>query len=269
MVWGVVKVSIKVLIVIGLLVLFLRYIEARTLFYPTKEVASFPDRAGLEFQDVFFTTTDNLKLNGWFIPGEDAEYTILFCHGNAGNITHRIEKLRFFNELGCNVFIFDYRGYGKSPGKPSEAGLYKDTKAAYDYLLSQGISADQIIGYGESIGGAAIVELALKEKMKAMILDSTITNVKDMVKCTYPFIPYWLFSSRFDSESKIRSIVIPKLIVHSLNDEIVSFRLGRKLYAAASEPKDFLQIYGGHNSNFYESEELLKTTVSNFIEGLK
>ena len=124
------KITIAALLIIGSVLLFLRYIETRTLFYPIKEISSFPDRAQLKFQDVFFETADGVKLNGWFIPFKDSEYTILFCHGNAGNITHRIEKLKFFNDLGCSVFIFDYRGYGKSQGRPSERGLYKVAEAA-------------------------------------------------------------------------------------------------------------------------------------------
>jgi hypothetical protein len=263
------KITIAALLIIGSVLLFLRYIETRTLFYPIKEISSFPDRAQLKFQDVFFETTDGVKLNGWFIPFKDSEYTILFCHGNAGNITHRIEKLKFFNDLGCSVFIFDYRGYGKSQGRPSERGLYKDAEAAYRYLLSRGINSNQLIGYGESIGGAVIVDLASKEEMKAIILDSTLTSVKDMIKYAYPFVPYWLFSSRFDSEAKIKSIKIHKLIIHSLNDEIVPFQLGKKLYEVSPEPKDFLQIQGGHNSNFYESEELLRKKIGDFIERLK
>jgi fermentation-respiration switch protein FrsA (DUF1100 family) len=255
-------------LIISSLILFLRYIETRTLFYPIKEISFLPDQANLEFQDVFFKTNDFLKLNGWFIPCKNSEYTVLFCHGNAGNISHRIEKLRLFHTLGCNVFIFDYRGYGLSRGTPSEAGLYKDAQAAYKYLLSQGILESRIIGYGESIGGSVIVDLAWRQKLKAIILDSSFSSVKDMIKYTYPLIPYWVFSSRFDSERKIKSLKIPKLIIHSLNDEIVPYQLGKKLYAAASEPKDFLQIRGGHNSNFYESEGLMREKIGDFIKKL-
>ena len=114
------KISIAILLIGGSLLLFLRCIESRMLFYPTKEISSFPDQAGLKFQEVYFETADKIKLNGWFIFSKGAGYTVLFCHGNAGNISHRIEKIKFFNELGCGVFIFDYRGYGKSKGRPTE-----------------------------------------------------------------------------------------------------------------------------------------------------
>lgn len=266
---SVLRLLVSVVVVIGLFLLFLRHVETRTIFYPTKELASFPGGSDFYFQDVFFKRAENIELNGWFIPCRDAQYTILFCHGNAGNISHRIEKLKFFNELGCHVFIFDYEGYGKSRGAPSEANLYRDARAAYEYLLSRGIAQDQIIGYGESIGGAVIVDLASRQTMKAMILDSTFTSSKDMIRYVYPFLPYWIFSSRFDSEAKIRNIEIPKLIIHSQDDEIVPFRLGRKLYEVSAQPKEFLKIHGGHNSNFFESEESLREKISNFIRDLK
>jgi uncharacterized protein len=260
---------VVLVLAVGLVSLSLRYIEVRTLFYPTKQLASFPDRAGLGFKDIFFKAADNVELNGWFIPWKDAKYTILFSHGNAGNISHRIEKLKFFNKLGYNVFIFDYEGYGKSQGKPSEKNLYRDVTAAYGYLLSSGITQEQIIGYGESIGGAVIVDLASRKSIKAIILDSTLTSVKDMIKDVYPFLPYWVFSSRFDSEAKISNIKIPKLIIHSQDDEIIPFKLGKKLYEASVEPKEFLKIQGGHNSNFFESEKILKEKISDFIGDLK
>jgi fermentation-respiration switch protein FrsA (DUF1100 family) len=266
---SILRLLISVTLAIGLFFLFLRYIEFRTIFYPTKEVTSFPDRAGLDFQDVFFKAAQNVELNGWFVPSKDAKYTVLFCHGNAGNISHRIEKLKFFNELGCNVFIFDYEGYGKSQGKPSEANLYRDARAAYEYLLSRGIAQDQVIGYGESIGGAVIVDLASRQTMKAVILDSTFTSVRDMTRYAYPFLPYWIFSSRFDSEAKIRNIKVPKLIIHSQDDEIVPFQMGRKLFEASAQPKEFLKVQGGHNSNFFESAGSLRERISNFVRDLK
>jgi fermentation-respiration switch protein FrsA (DUF1100 family) len=242
--------------------------EKRSLFYPAKEIEYLPRDFKMDFEDVSFKAPDNLELNGWFVPAKDAAYTILFCHGNAGNISHRLEKLRFFQELGCNVFIFDYRGYGRSKGAPSEKGLYNDVQGAYNYLLSRRIAPQQIIGYGESIGGAVIIDLASKHRLAALIIDSAISNAKDMVRTLYPFLPYWVFSSRWDSLSKIRLITAPKLMIHSINDEIVPFKLGSKLFESALQPKEFLQIRGGHNSCFFESEDILNKKIADFLKGL-
>lgn len=252
----------------SLIFFYLRYIERRTIFYPTKDVELSPSFVGLNYEDIFFKAPDSTELNGWFMPAKDSGFTILFCHGNAGNISHRIEKLKFFHGLECNVFIFDYRGYGKSKGSPSENGLYSDAQGAYAYLLSRKISPGQIIGYGESIGGAVIIDLAAKQKLSALIIDSSLSNAKDMVKVAYPFLPYWVFSSRWDSTSKVKPISIPKLFIHSMNDEIVPYKLGRKLFEAAPESKEFLQIHGGHNSCFFESEEILKEKIQSFIKKL-
>lgn len=256
------------LLILGTVFAYLRYIEKHTLFYPNKEIEYSPKESGLDFEDIFFKTQDNLRLNAWFIPAQGAKFTLLICHGNAGNISHRLEKIIFFHKLGCNVFIFDYRGYGLSQGSPSEGGLYIDTKAAYDYLLSRSIPENQIIGFGESLGSAFIIDLAFRYKMRALIVEGSFSNAKDMARSAYPYLPYWLFSLRLDSESKIKSIKITKLIIHSLNDEIVPYKLGRKLYDAAVEPKEFLQIHGGHNSCFYDSEGLLRQKLADFLNRL-
>lgn len=249
----------------GLFFLLLRLLEPHLIFFPAKEMMVSPKEFGLSFEDVFFNTTGHRKLHGWFIPAGEARRTVFFCHGNAGNISYRIDKLIFFNRLGCNVFIFDYRGYGKSEGQPSEQGLYQDAQAAYDYLRLRGIPAEQIVGYGESIGGAAVVELASKHSMSAIILDSLFTNIKDMVKNHYPIIPHWILSSRFDSKMKIASIKIPKLIIQSDTDEIVPASLGAALFEAAAPPKEFLRIHGSHNEGFFESEKVIEEKFREFL----
>lgn len=260
--------SIPVFIILVLFIFYLRYFERRSLFFPSHEMGNSPKDIGLEFEDIFFNKPDDLKLNGWFVPSKDARYTIIFCHGNAGNISHRLGKIDFFHKLGCNVFIFDYRGYGRSKGAPSEKGLYNDIQGAYNYLLSRNIAPEQIIGYGESIGGAVIIDLASKNKLAAIIIDSAFTNSKDMVKIAYPYLPYWVFSSRWDSLNKIRSITVPKLMIHSINDEIVPFKLGRKLFESAPMPKEFLQVQGAHNSSYYESAQALEEKIADFLKGL-
>jgi uncharacterized protein len=246
-----------------LLVLSIRYIERRSLYFPMKDITTTPAQAGLPYEEVYFKTSDNKRLNGWLISSDRTVFTVIFCHGNAGNIGHRLEKIAMLNKLGLNVFIFDYRGYGKSDGAPSESGLYKDVLAAYDFLVSdRGIKGDDIIVYGESLGGAVAIDLAAKASVKALIAEDTFTSVKDMARMAYPFMPPFVFSTRFDSISKVKEIGCPKLIIHSLDDEIVPFSLGEKLFNAAHEPKRFLKIRGGHNTAFLDSKK-------QFIEGIR
>jgi fermentation-respiration switch protein FrsA (DUF1100 family) len=250
----------------GGLFLALRYAETRSIYFPVGEMAILPARAGLGFEDIFFETADRQKLNGWFVPGGKESDVILFAHGNAGNISYRIDKLIFLNRLGYSVFIFDYRGYGKSTGWPSEKGLYRDAEAAYDYLVkTRGIPAERIVGYGESIGGAVIVDLASRRPMKAVALENTFTSVTDMLKVHLPLVPAWALASRFDAKQKIALVRIPKLIMQSENDEIVPARLGKALFEAAAEPKEFLAIRGGHNEGFFDSGDLIEKKLRDFL----
>jgi fermentation-respiration switch protein FrsA (DUF1100 family) len=262
--------SLILLLVIGIVLIaaYLRYIEQRTLFYPMKEIEFLPSQMGLKYEDIFFKTSDKIDINGWFVASPNARYTVIFCHGNAGNISHRLEKIKFFHSIGCNTFIIDYRGFGRSKGKPFEGGLYLDAGGAYDYLLSRNINPEQLIGYGESIGGAVIIDLASKKRIKALIVDSTMTCAKDMVRIVFPFLPAWIFTSRFDSVNKIKSVTVPKLVIHSVNDEIVPFKLGKKLFQEAPLPKEFLEIHGGHNSSFFESEGILREKIASFLNRL-
>jgi fermentation-respiration switch protein FrsA (DUF1100 family) len=168
------------------------------------------------------------------------------------------------------VFIFDYRGYGKSQGAPSESGLYLDAKAAYDYLAGErGVSKDAVILYGESIGGIVAIDLAQNKEIKALITEEAFTSVKDMSAMAYPFLPYFIFSSRFNALSKIKNVTCPKLVIHSVDDEIVPFPLGEKLFDAAPPPKKFLKLRGSHNTAFLESGQGFRDGIRYFLSGLK
>lgn len=258
---------LSLVVIVVFFFIYLRYIERRSIFFPMKAMETTPAVIGLSFEEINFESSDNFLLNGWFIPCQGAKDTILFCHGNAGNISHRLEKIAIFRSLGLSTFIFDYRGYGKSQGSPSEKGLYEDAASAYRYLISRSdISPDSIILYGESIGGAVAIDLASKQKVKALLTEETFSSVKDMVRIIYPFLPYFILQSRFDSVAKIRKITVPKLIIHSVDDEIVPFRLGEKLFQAASPPKEFLKLRGGHNTAFIDSEELFRSGLSFFLK---
>ena len=258
---------------VSVIVIFLagiRYIERHSIYFPMRDVAITPSSALMPYEDVYFRTSDGKRLNGWFVPADGASFTVLLCHGNAGNISHRIEKISILHGLGQNVFVFDYRGYGNSEGAPSEAGLYKDALAAYNYLtVEKKIPADRIILYGESIGSAVIMDLASRVSARALITEESFTSIKEMAGLAYPFIPPFIFSSKFDAASKIRDIGCDKLIIHSVNDEIVPFSMGKKLFDAARPPKRFLELQGGHNTAFLDSEEKYREGIRSFLNSLE
>jgi len=249
---------------------YIRYVEYRALYFPMREIEVFPDMAGLAYEDCGFTSRDGKKLHGWFLPNKDVKFTLLFCHGNGGNVSHRIQKLLMLSQLGLEIFIFDYRGYGKSQGRPSEIGLYMDAQAAYDYLVSKrGAEPERIVLYGESLGGAVAINLAISKNIKAIILEDTFSSVRDMARVTFPYVPAFLVSAKYDSVSKIKNISSPKLIIHSINDDIIPYSLSEKLFEAASEPKTFLKLTGSHNTAFLDSEVTYRSGIKEFINKLR
>ncbi|MGE5307925.1 MAG: alpha/beta hydrolase [Deltaproteobacteria bacterium] len=258
-----------IVLILGLLVI--RQIEDRTIFQPYREIDFKPDEYGMQYQNVWFPSQDNKEfLNGWYLPVKDPKKVVLFCHGNFGNMADRMDKVKFFVDLGCSVFIFDYQGFGMSQGDPNEPGCYKDALGAYDYLIGIGVTANQIVVYGESLGGAVAIDLASRRDVSGLIVEGTFTSIKDMVNHMYPFVPTWLIGNRFDSVSKIRHIRCPKLIIHSFSDEIIPFRFGRKLFQEAPQPKEFLPVRGEHNACFLQSyqEQVLRKAVCVFLEKL-
>lgn len=247
------------------MVVYIRYLERRSIFYPMRQIETTPDIIGLDYEDIYFNAEDGIRLNGWLVKNPQATSTLIFFHGNAGNISHRLDKLAFFHQLGLNTFIVDYRGYGRSEGKPSEEGIYKDGRAAYDYLLSRTDLGGKKIAYGESLGSTVAIDLGLHRQLDAVIVDSAFSSAKGMAKVIFPLIPSFLLRSKFDSSAKVKDITVPKLFIHSINDEIVPFLLGEELFKSASYPKDFLAITGGHNTGFMESKDLMKESLRDFL----
>jgi fermentation-respiration switch protein FrsA (DUF1100 family) len=228
-----------------------------------------PEDIGLYYEDVFFDTEDGEHINAWFVPGTAGAPTILFCHGNAGNIGDRLEKISALHSLGLNIFIFDYRGYGASSGRPSEKGVYSDALAAFDYLQGrEDINNKKIIAYGVSLGGAVAVDLASKRPVAALILDSTFSSGADMGKIIAPFVPSIFFSVKFASIEKIKDVLVPKLFFHSLQDEMVPYELGKKLFSQAPEPKSFVTVEGLHNDVFASSRMNYLQNVDDFLKNL-
>lgn len=251
-----------------LFVLYLKYYEKKGIYFPVKNIHLTPKDIRLEFEDVYFLSLDGLRLHGWYIPSKNPIATLLFCHGNAGNINHRIEVIDLFCRIGLNLFIFDYRGYGRSEGSPNEKGLYSDARAAYAYLIGKrGLNEDSIIIYGKSIGANVAIELCSGIRPAALISESAFTSALDMGKKLFPFLPLkWLLTIKFDALSKIKYITVPKLIIHSRDDKTIPFRLARRLFEAAPEPKEFYPMYGGHNDALFLAKEEYGKKIINFIE---
>ncbi len=234
-----------------LLVAFAWATQAGMLYLPHvagRELLAAPDAIGLDYEDVTLETSDGVRVHGWFVRGASPR-ALLYFHGNAGNISHRLHSIKEFNELGLSVFIVDYRGYGRSTGKPTEKGLYRDAQAAWNYLSGdRGIAPDNIILFGRSLGGSVAAWLATHEAPAALIVDSSFTSVPDIGQEAYPWLPVRLLSRfRHPTREYVERSSCAVLVVHSRDDEIIPFHHGEAIFAAANEPKSFLEIRGGHN----------------------
>lgn len=263
------KIITYIAIFIALILGYARYIEWRCVFFPTKGLEFTPQDIGVRFEDAYIQTEDGLKVNGWFIPRDNAKYTLLFLHGNAGNIGHRLEKIRMLRDVGLDIFIIDYRGYGRSQGRPSEKGIYLDAAAAYAYLVNtRKVLPQQIILYGESLGTTAVINLAAASEVKAIILEGAFSSGQDIAKVVFPFMPGFLFRGKYDSLAKIAKVRAAKLFLHSRQDEIVPFGLAQKLYTAAPAPKHFVEIQGNHNNSFLDTEKEYISAIASFVDKL-
>lgn len=260
------KMIFFLIVIIVLFLIFVRYLENTSIFYPERLLTETPENLGLPFEDVTIDTQDHVKLHGWLIKAPLAKSTLIFFHGNAGNIGGRLGKIDLFHKIGITVLIIDYRGYGNSEGYPTEKGIYNDATAAYDYLLQRDdMRGQNIISYGASLGGAVAIDLAVKRPVSCVIVDSTFSSATDMAKRIYPFIPSFLMKTKMDSISKIKNISAPILFIHSVEDQTVPFALGRKLYDAALKPKEFIEIIGTHTDGHIYDEEKIKNGIKAFL----
>jgi len=232
--------------------------QPKFLYSPEREVSSTPAELGLDFEGVVFKSSDGLDLSGWYIPVKNSKLTVLFCHGNGGNMAHRLDSINIFHDLGLNCFIFDYRGYGDSLGKPSEEGTYTDAMAAYKWLIEEKkMPAEDIIIFGRSLGGSIAAQLASKVEARTLVVESAFTSYVDIGKEYYPYMPVrWFARFGYKTIDYIRNVRCPVMLIYSGNDEIVPFKFGSELYEAANEPKEFIEIFGGHNDCFLVSGEI-------------
>lgn len=247
--------------------------QSSLIFYPNmpgRALIATPAQIGLRYEDVSFPAEDGVGLHGWFVPATDSKTTLLFFHGNAGNISHRLESIAIFNALGLDVFIFDYRGYGQSQGDISEEGTYRDAAAAWRYLAeTRAIDAENIVVFGRSLGSSIAAWLASQRRPAGLIVESGFSSVPSMAQRLYPFLPVkWLASFSYDTASYVSSLSCPLLVVHSKNDEIIPFAEGQAVFDAAPADKRFLEISGGHNDGFYVSGDTYLDGIKDFVDAV-
>jgi fermentation-respiration switch protein FrsA (DUF1100 family) len=236
-------------------------------FRPWRDLMVTPEAYGLPFEDVMLATSDGVRINGWYVPAPEARGTLLFFHGNAGNISHRMDSINIFYDLGFSVFIVDYRGYGRSEGRPSISGVTEDAIAAWKYLTDErGILPDKIVVFGRSIGGAVAMQLMRHAKPRALILESTFSSLPEMVRVPFlvPAVRF-IIGDVFNSAEIASSLTVPTLCLHSPDDNIVPYSLGRRLYESVAGEKTFVELNGDHNTGFLESFYTYRSALDKFF----
>jgi fermentation-respiration switch protein FrsA (DUF1100 family) len=252
------------LVIVGLLYLF----QSRLIYFPSSRMVTTPASVGLPFDDVSFVTDDGVRLSGWYVPSASARGTVVYFHGNGGNISYCTEMLRVLHAMDVNVFIFDYRGYGDSEGLPTEEGTYRDADAAWRYLVEKRhIPPRELVLYGHSLGGAIASWLAARREHAALVLESAFTSAADVGANAYPWIPVrLLIRFRYPTKDHLQSVDTPVLVIHSRSDEIIPFHHGEALFKAARGRKQFLEIAGGHNDGPMMSTRQFSGAVRHFLD---
>lgn len=234
------------------LFLLLRWFERANVYQPARLHRLPATALGRAFEDITLVARDGTRLHGWFFPAAPdsplRHLAVLHAHGNAGNISHRLDMADALLETGVNVLLFDYRGYGRSRGRPSEEGTYRDAEAAHAWLVARGFAATHLIAFGESLGGAVVAELARRAPLAGLVLQSTFTSIPDLGAELFPFLPVrWLAHHRYDTLAKLPRIRVPLLILHSREDTLVRFAHAERNFAAANPPKQLVELAGDHN----------------------
>ena len=244
---------LRAVLLVGFFTLPACGIENRMIFHPSASIDHTPSEVGLEFEDIFFIARDGVRLNGWFVPHREARSTLVWFHGNAGNIGHRVENIKWLHDrVPMNIFIFDYRGYGRSQGLPSEEGTYLDGAAALE-LMRKKLGADgakKIILFGRSLGAAIATEMATRFERQGLILESPFVSIAAMARVLFPVLPIGpLLQTRYDVRATIKKIKVPLLVLHGDRDEIIPFEQGKLVFEAAPEPKRFFAIAGANHND--------------------
>ena len=253
---------------------YLYFTQHKMVFFPGKNLAMTPDEIGLQYEDLYIQSGNKEKINVWYFPCRDSieipdKKVVLFCHGNAGNISHRLETVEYILSLGANIMLFDYRGFGKSEGSPGEEEVYQDALVCYNWLINEKeFSPEQIIVFGRSLGGAVAVDLASKVTCGGVIVESSFTSAKAMAKEMFPIFPINLILKyKLNSIDKIGHIKCPVLVTHSTDDDIIPYKMGEELFNAAEEPKKFVKLSGRHDERDYYLDIIYRSALIEMIIG--
>jgi len=249
----------------------LRKFEYSQVYHPSRALAANADELHRPFEELFLPVENNGAIHGWFFPaatnGALKEKVFLVCHGNAGNIGDRLDLASLLLNLGANVLLFDYRGYGRSTGRPSEEGTYQDAMAAYQWLRQKNFQGTNILAYGESLGGGIATELALRQPLGALILQSTFTSIPDVGAEIFPWLPVRLIGTiQYDTRHKLPEIKIPVLILHSPDDGLVAFHHAEENFAAANSPKYLVKLSGDHNDALSSAPSEIETAIRQLLK---
>ncbi len=266
---------ITLLVSLVLLTVLAVKFEERFIFFPSSKFEVTPTALGLRHDELTLVTPDGERLHAWFLPSSvepsTHRYTVLVCHGNAGNISHRLDRtLLMHANVGTDVLLFDYRGFGNSSGRPDESGTYEDARAAYRYLVDErGVDESRLVLFGESLGAAVALQLATEVDAAGLVLEASFTSIRDMARVAYPFIPNGWVKTRYENIEKIPTVKMPVLVLHGTEDRTVPFAQGQSLFEAANEPKRFLAIDGAsHSDTFLVGGDAYWQTWKDFLASL-
>lgn len=263
----------RTLILLGLamaFVMFFRWFEHKNVYHPTRAHDAHAEELGRPFEEVRLTTPDGVEVHAWFFPGEPSAdppgAAVLFCHGNGGNISHRLHYYEAILDTGAALLAFDYRGYGQSEGRPSEEGTYIDAQAALHWLTNRGFPTHRVIVFGESLGGGIASELAHRQPLGGLVLQSTFTSIPDVGAELFWWLPVRILSSiEYNTHRKLPGIQSPVMIMHSRQDGLIGYAHAEKNFAAANEPKWMVELQGNHNDSL-SNRDAFRSGVQQLVE---